>query len=75
MKLRIDWDERDVLFLNDSANAHIINLIEDIDKMKKDGVKDDHNDAMLKLYKINITAWDRIFEETNKALKRRGLFD
>jgi len=75
MKLRIDWDERDVIFLNDSANAHIINLKEDIDNMINDGVKDDQNDAMLELYKINITAWDRIFEETKRALKRRGSYD
>ena len=73
MKLRIDWNEHDVIFLKDSAEAHIINLKEDIDNILKDGVKDDHNSAMLELYKINITAWDRIFEETKRALNRRGL--
>ena len=73
MKLRIDWNERDVIFLKYSAETHIINLKEDIDNMIKDGVKNDHNNAMLELYKINITAWDRIFEETKRALDRRGL--
>ena len=73
MKLRIDFDESDVMFLKDIAESHINEIRGDIDEIKKQE-SDELNKTLLELYKINISGWDRLFEVAKDALSRRGLY-